>query len=137
MRVSPEALFNGKLLLIGIVSSKGIWKNVPILQMIGPISAPPTLPVIRVVLPHTEACDPILLQPHNTLLKITQNSKNLYHLVTVDIKMRSSLFRMKMNILRNNNLRNLLVYNVGPIVVFFFSYLQRNYMCVYYKNIRY
>ena len=25
--------------------------------------APPTLPVIRVVLPHTEACNPTLLQP--------------------------------------------------------------------------
>ena len=135
MRVSTAATFTWKLLLIGIVSAKGIWKKFPNLQVGGPAPAPPTLSVIRVVLPHTEACDRVT--QHCTLLKITQNSKNLYHLVTVDIKMRSSLFRMKMNILRNNNLRNLLVYNVGPIVVFFFSYLQRNYMCVYYKNIRY
>ena len=36
-------------------------KKRPILQVGGPT---PTLPVIRVVLPHTEACDPTLLQPH-------------------------------------------------------------------------
>ena len=33
-------------------------KNAPILQVDGPAPDPPTLPVIRVVLPHTEACDP-------------------------------------------------------------------------------
>ena len=32
LEVSPEAPFNSELLLIGIVSAKGIWKNVIILQ---------------------------------------------------------------------------------------------------------
>ena len=39
-------------------------KYVPILQVDGPALAPPTLPAIRLVLPHTEACDPTLLQAH-------------------------------------------------------------------------
>ena len=52
------------------VFPKGIWKNVPILQVGGPAPAPPKLPVIRVVLPHTEACDQtLLLQPHCTSQK--------------------------------------------------------------------
>ena len=65
--VSPEALFNWKLLLIGIVSAKGIWKHVPILQVGGPAPAPHTLHIIRVLLPHTEAYDPTLLQHHYML----------------------------------------------------------------------
>ena len=57
LSASPEAPFNWKLLLIGIVSAKGIWKKVPILQVGGPAHARPTPPVIRVVLLHTEAVD--------------------------------------------------------------------------------
>ena len=41
---------------------------VPILEVGEPVPAPPTLPVIRVVLPHTEACDPKHLQPHCTVV---------------------------------------------------------------------
>ena len=52
--VSPEAPFNWKLLPIGIISVKGIWKNAPILQVVGPAPDPPTPLVIRVVLLHTE-----------------------------------------------------------------------------------
>ena len=40
LEVSPEAPFNWKLLLTGIVSSKGIWKNVPILQVGWPTPYP-------------------------------------------------------------------------------------------------
>ena len=64
LKVFLEAPFNWKLLLIGIVSAKGIWKNVPILQEGELASAPLKLPIIKVVLPHIEACDPTLLQPH-------------------------------------------------------------------------
>ena len=56
--VSPDASFDWKLLLIaGVVSAKGIWKKVPILQVGGPAPARPTPPVIRVVLLHTKAVD--------------------------------------------------------------------------------
>ena len=65
--VSPDAPFDWKLLLIGIVSAKGIWKKVPILQVGGPAPARPTLPVIRVVLLHTEAMDKDLC-PHTVNL---------------------------------------------------------------------
>ena len=41
-------------MLIGLISVKEIWKNVPILQVGGPAPAPLTPPVIRVVLLHTE-----------------------------------------------------------------------------------
>ena len=54
LKVSPEAPFNWKLLIIGIVSAKGIRKNVPDLQVGGPAPASPTPPVFRVVLLHTE-----------------------------------------------------------------------------------
>ena len=54
-RDSSEAPFNWKLLLIGIISAKGIWKKFPILKVGGP--APATPPVIRVVLLHAEAAD--------------------------------------------------------------------------------
>ena len=54
LKVFLEAPFNWKLLLFGIVSAKGISKNVPILQLGGHILAPPTWPAIRVVLFHTE-----------------------------------------------------------------------------------
>ena len=37
-------------------------KKEPILQVGGPTPAPPTLPVIWVVLPHTEACDDSLYE---------------------------------------------------------------------------
>ena len=48
-----------------LVSAKqGDLKKVPVLQVGGPAPAPPTLPVIRVILPHTEACGPTLLQPN-------------------------------------------------------------------------
>ena len=56
VRVSPEAPFNWKLLQIDIVSAKGIWKNVLILQVVGgSYPATPTPPVIRVVLLNTES----------------------------------------------------------------------------------
>ena len=45
------------MLPIGIVSAKGIWKKFPILQVGGPSPAPPTPPVIGIVLLHTEAAD--------------------------------------------------------------------------------
>ena len=66
--VCPKALFNWKLLLIGIVSAaKGIWKNVPILQVGGPAPAPSTLSVIRVVLLHTDASDKRLFKVSVTI----------------------------------------------------------------------
>ena len=43
-----------KLLMIGIVSTKGIRKNIPDLQVVGPAPDPPTPSVFRVVLLHTE-----------------------------------------------------------------------------------
>ena len=52
-RVSPEAPFNWNLLLIGILSAKGIWK-ILILQVGGHAPAPPTCPVIRLILLRTE-----------------------------------------------------------------------------------
>ena len=55
--VSSEAPFDWKLLRIDIVSAKGIWKNVPILQVGGSYPTTPTPPVIRVVLLNTEAMD--------------------------------------------------------------------------------
>ena len=55
LRVSPEAPFDWKLLLIGPVRVKGIIKNVLYLEVGGSNSAPPTLFVIRIVLLHTEA----------------------------------------------------------------------------------
>ena len=54
LTVSTEAPFIWKLMLIGKASAKGIWKTSP---------APSKLPVIRVVLPHTEATDKDFLQP--------------------------------------------------------------------------
>ena len=57
MAVSPEAPFNWKMLPIGIVSAKGIWKKVSILQVGGSAPAPTTPPVIRIVLLHTEAAN--------------------------------------------------------------------------------
>ena len=39
---------------IGLVSAKGIGKNFPNFQVGWPAFTPPTLPVIRVVLLHTE-----------------------------------------------------------------------------------
>ena len=39
---------------MGIVSAKGIRKNVPVLQVGGHDPTPPTPPVFRVVLLHTE-----------------------------------------------------------------------------------
>ena len=54
MRVSPEAAFNWKLLLTGIVSAKGIRKNYPGLQVGGATPAPSLPPIFRVVLLHTE-----------------------------------------------------------------------------------
>ena len=57
LAVSPDAPFDWKLLLIGIVSAKGIWKKVPILQVGGPAPARTTPPVMRVVLLLTEAVD--------------------------------------------------------------------------------
>ena len=46
--------FDWKLFKLGLVSVRDIRKNVPILQVGGSTPAPPTLPVIRVVLLHTE-----------------------------------------------------------------------------------
>ena len=48
------APFNRRLLKLGSVSVRDIRKNIPILQVGGSSPAPPTLPVIRVVLLHTE-----------------------------------------------------------------------------------
>ena len=48
------APFNWKLLKIGSVSLRDIRKNVPILQVGGSSPAPPTPPVIRIVLLHTD-----------------------------------------------------------------------------------
>ena len=45
------------MLPIGIVSAKGIWKKVPILQVGGPASTSPITLVIRVFLLHTEVAD--------------------------------------------------------------------------------
>ena len=44
--VCPEAPFNLNLLLIGILSAKGIWKNVPILQVGGSSPAALTLLIL-------------------------------------------------------------------------------------------
>ena len=57
-------------------------KKRPILQVGGPAPAPPTLPVIRVVLPHTEACDPTLLQPHCMYVTFSRSAKFLI----IDVK---------------------------------------------------
>ena len=54
LKVSPEAPFNWKLLIFGIVSAKRIRKILPVLQVCGSTPAPPTPPVFRVVLLHTE-----------------------------------------------------------------------------------
>ena len=54
LKVSPEASFNWKLLIFRIASTKGIRKNLPVLQVGGSTSAPPTPPVFRVVLLHIE-----------------------------------------------------------------------------------
>ena len=54
LKVSPEAPFYWKLLIIGKVSAKGIRKNVPGLQVGGHTPAPPTPPAFRAVLLHTE-----------------------------------------------------------------------------------
>ena len=43
---------NDQMLIIGIVSAKGIRKNVPVLQVGRHALAPPTPPVFRVVLFH-------------------------------------------------------------------------------------
>ena len=51
-----------------IVMPRG-YENVPILQIGGSAPAPPTLPVSMVILLHTEALDPPLLQPHCTFYK--------------------------------------------------------------------
>ena len=48
--------------------------------------APPTLPVIRVVLPHTEACDPTLLQPHY-ILNLIANVEAIVILLNYSIKL--------------------------------------------------
>ena len=53
-RDSSEAPFNWKLLLIGVDTAKGIFLKFPNLQVGEPAPAPPTPPVIRVVLLHTE-----------------------------------------------------------------------------------
>ena len=55
MRVCHKASFDWKCLKIGSVSVKDLIKNVPILQvgLLAPV--PLTLPVIKVVLLHTEA----------------------------------------------------------------------------------
>ena len=47
MKVSPEAPFNWKFLLIGTFSAKGICKNFLILQVDGSSPALPTPPVIK------------------------------------------------------------------------------------------
>ena len=54
LKVSPETPFSWKLLIIGIVSAKGIRKNLPVLQVGRPAPAPPTPPVFWVVLLHTD-----------------------------------------------------------------------------------
>ena len=54
LAVSPDAPFDWKLLLIGIVSAKGIWKKASILQVGGSAPVRPTTPVIRVVLLQSE-----------------------------------------------------------------------------------
>ena len=54
-QVPPESPFYWKLLKIGIRSAKNIRENDLIFQVLGFIPAPPTLPVLRVVLLHTEA----------------------------------------------------------------------------------
>ena len=53
-RDCPETKFNCKLLLIGINSAKGIFKNVSIRKVGVPAPAPPTPPIIKVFLLHTE-----------------------------------------------------------------------------------
>ena len=55
LRVCYEALFDWKFFKIDSVSFKGLIKNVPILQAGWPALDPPTLPVLRVVLFHTDA----------------------------------------------------------------------------------
>ena len=54
VRESPEAPFYWKLLIIDIVSSKWIRKNVPVLQVGGHAPTPLAPPVFRVVLLHTK-----------------------------------------------------------------------------------
>ena len=54
LRVSLEAPFYWKLLLISIVSTKWKKQNFSVLQVGGPTPAPPTPPVLRAVLLHTE-----------------------------------------------------------------------------------
>ena len=53
--VPKDWYFLPKLHLIGIVSVKGIWKNVPNLQVVGYSPVPPIPPVIWIVLLYTEA----------------------------------------------------------------------------------
>ena len=50
LKVSPEAVFNWKLFIIGIVSAMWIRKNVTVLQVSEPAPDPPTPTVFRVVL---------------------------------------------------------------------------------------
>ena len=54
LKVSPKAPFYWKLLIFGIVSDKGIRKNVPVLQVGGHAPTPLAPPVFRVVLLHTK-----------------------------------------------------------------------------------
>ena len=54
MEFFPKLHFIGNWLIIGIVSAKGLRKNVLVLQVGGHAPAPPTPPVFRVVLLHTE-----------------------------------------------------------------------------------
>ena len=55
MRVCHEAQFDWKFLKIGSVIVRDLIKNVPILQVGWLAPVPLTLPVIKVVLLHTEA----------------------------------------------------------------------------------
>ena len=78
LRVSPEAPFYWKLFKIGIRSAKDIRKDVLIFQVKGSAPAPPTPPVFRVVLYHTEASGQRLLR-HSVILlskfcKVKDNS---------------------------------------------------------------
>ena len=50
----PFQLQANFFLKIGTLRAKDIRKNVPVLQVRGSAPAPPTSPIIRVVLPHTE-----------------------------------------------------------------------------------
>ena len=54
LKVSPVAPFYWKLLIISIVRTKGIRKNIPVLQVGGHAPAHSTTPVFRVILLYTE-----------------------------------------------------------------------------------